>query len=134
VAASPFSFAVGSVSFQPSSVGGAVAGALGAGGGGAGGGGEGDEHAATTHAAAISRPARTPVDRNRITTNSMVAQRRRVPVGEGFAMRWIYFEQPARERSTSLRSSMQWGYGPFVVFSSTAATSCTPPPACAFGI
>src|SRR4051812_12992728 len=86
MAASPFPFAVGSVSFQPASVGAPAEGAAlgGAAGGGADGGGEGDEHAATTHAAAISRHARTPVDRNRRTTPSMVAQSRNLPVREVF--------------------------------------------------
>lgn len=67
----PSSFAVGSVSFQPPSVGLPVVGVAG------GGGDEGGaveqlviEHTATTHAAA--RHVRTPADRNRETTTSMV--------------------------------------------------------------
>ena len=76
VAASPFAFEVGSVSFQPASVGGPVGGAAvggGAGGGGAGGGDGAVEHPTieprtTAHAAAISRHARTPADRFRETT------------------------------------------------------------------
>lgn len=39
-----------------------------------------------------------------------------------FSMWWIYFEQPAHERLTSLRASMRWGYGHYVVFASAAAT------------
>src|SRR4051794_23104001 len=37
-------------------------------------------------------------------------------------MWWIYFEQPAHGRSTSLRASMRWGHSHFVVFASAAAT------------
>ena len=39
-----------------------------------------------------------------------------------FAMWWIYFEQPAHERLTSLNASLRWGYGHILVFSSAAAT------------
>jgi len=38
-----------------------------------------------------------------------------------FAMWWIYFEQPAHERLTSLKMSMRWGYGHILVFASAAA-------------
>jgi hypothetical protein len=69
-AASPLSFAVGRVSFQPTSAG------TGAPLGGAGAGGAFDEveHAAIVHTARRSRPARIPADRNRETTSLMVAQ------------------------------------------------------------
>ncbi|MDT7580616.1 MAG: hypothetical protein QOK35_1880 [Pseudonocardiales bacterium] len=39
-----------------------------------------------------------------------------------FAMWWIYFEQPVHERLTSLKASLRWGYGHYLVFSSAAAT------------
>ena len=39
-----------------------------------------------------------------------------------FSMWWIYFEQPAYERLTSLKASMRWGYGHYAVFASAAAT------------
>jgi low temperature requirement protein LtrA len=39
-----------------------------------------------------------------------------------FSMWWIYFEQPAHERLTSLKASMRWGYGHYAVFASAAAT------------
>jgi low temperature requirement protein LtrA len=39
-----------------------------------------------------------------------------------FSMWWIYFEQPAHERLTSLRASLRWGYGHYFVFASAAAT------------
>lgn len=39
-----------------------------------------------------------------------------------FAMWWIYFEQPAHERLTSLRASLRWGYGHYFVFAAAAAT------------
>jgi low temperature requirement protein LtrA len=39
-----------------------------------------------------------------------------------FAMWWIYFEQPAHERLTSLKASLRWGYGHYLVFASAAAT------------
>ena len=38
-----------------------------------------------------------------------------------FSMWWIYFEQPAHERLTSLRTSLRWGYGHILVFASAAA-------------
>lgn len=79
MAAPPFAFAVGSVSFHPESVGGPVDGAAVRGAGGAVGGGDEVEHpttelSVTVHAAAISRHARTRADRYRETTPSMVAQ------------------------------------------------------------
>jgi low temperature requirement protein LtrA len=39
-----------------------------------------------------------------------------------FSMWWIYFEQPAHERLTSLKASLRWGYGHYVVFAAAAAT------------
>jgi low temperature requirement protein LtrA len=39
-----------------------------------------------------------------------------------FSMWWIYFEQPAHERLTSLRASIRWGYGHYAVFAAAAAT------------
>jgi low temperature requirement protein LtrA len=39
-----------------------------------------------------------------------------------FAMWWIYFEQPGHERLTSLKASLRWGYGHYLVFASAAAT------------
>ena len=38
-----------------------------------------------------------------------------------FAMWWIYFEQPAHERLTSLKAGIRWGYGHILVFASAAA-------------
>jgi low temperature requirement protein LtrA len=39
-----------------------------------------------------------------------------------FSMWWIYFEQSAHERLTSLKASLQWGYGHYLVFAAAAAT------------
>jgi low temperature requirement protein LtrA len=39
-----------------------------------------------------------------------------------FSMWWIYFEQPGHERLTSLKASLRWGYGHYLVFASAAAT------------
>jgi low temperature requirement protein LtrA len=39
-----------------------------------------------------------------------------------FSMWWIYFEQPGHERLTSLKASLRWGYGHYLVFAATAAT------------
>jgi low temperature requirement protein LtrA len=38
-----------------------------------------------------------------------------------FSMWWLYFEQPAHDLLTSLRVSIFWGYGHYVVFASAAA-------------
>jgi low temperature requirement protein LtrA len=39
-----------------------------------------------------------------------------------FAMWWIYFEQPAHKRLTSLNAALRWGYGHYFVFGAAAAT------------
>jgi low temperature requirement protein LtrA len=39
-----------------------------------------------------------------------------------FSMWWIYFEQPAHERLTTLRTALRWGYGHYFVFAAAAAT------------
>jgi low temperature requirement protein LtrA len=39
-----------------------------------------------------------------------------------FSMWWIYFEQPAHERLTTLKAALRWGYGHYFVFASAAAT------------
>jgi low temperature requirement protein LtrA len=38
-----------------------------------------------------------------------------------FALWWLYFDHPAQELLTSLRASMTWGYGHYLVFASVAA-------------
>ncbi|PRX48478.1 low temperature requirement protein LtrA [Prauserella shujinwangii] len=38
-----------------------------------------------------------------------------------FSMWWLYFDQPAHERLTSLRIAMTWGYGHLLIFASAAA-------------
>jgi low temperature requirement protein LtrA len=38
-----------------------------------------------------------------------------------FALWWLYFDHPAQELLTSLRSSMIWGYGHYLVFAAVAA-------------
>jgi low temperature requirement protein LtrA len=39
-----------------------------------------------------------------------------------FSLWWIYFEQPAHERLTSLNAALRWGYGHYAVFAAAAAT------------
>jgi low temperature requirement protein LtrA len=38
-----------------------------------------------------------------------------------FSMWWLYFDQPAHLRLTSLRTSLAWGYGHYLIFASAAA-------------
>jgi low temperature requirement protein LtrA len=38
-----------------------------------------------------------------------------------FSMWWLYFDQPAHELLTSLKTSIVWGYGHYVIFASAAA-------------
>jgi low temperature requirement protein LtrA len=38
-----------------------------------------------------------------------------------FSMWWLYFEQPSHSRLTSLRVSLIWGYGHYLIFASIAA-------------
>lgn len=38
-----------------------------------------------------------------------------------FALWWLYFDHPAEELLTSLRKSLTWGYGHYLVFASAAA-------------
>jgi low temperature requirement protein LtrA len=38
-----------------------------------------------------------------------------------FSLWWVYFDQPAHHRLTTLRASITWGYGHYVVFASGAA-------------
>jgi low temperature requirement protein LtrA len=38
-----------------------------------------------------------------------------------FSMWWLYFDQPAHERLTSLRAAITWGYGHYIIFASAAA-------------
>ncbi|WNV88858.1 low temperature requirement protein A [Umezawaea sp. Da 62-37] len=38
-----------------------------------------------------------------------------------FALWWLYFDHPAEELLTTLRKSLTWGYGHFLVFASAAA-------------
>jgi len=38
-----------------------------------------------------------------------------------FSLWWVYFDQPGHRRLTTLRASIAWGYGHFVVFASLAA-------------
>ncbi|PRY40350.1 low temperature requirement protein A [Umezawaea tangerina] len=38
-----------------------------------------------------------------------------------FALWWLYFDHPAEEQLTTLRKSLTWGYGHYLVFASAAA-------------
>ncbi|MBN6041826.1 low temperature requirement protein A [Amycolatopsis sp. 195334CR] len=38
-----------------------------------------------------------------------------------FALWWLYFDQPGHLRMTTLRASLTWGYGHYVIFASLAA-------------
>ncbi|WP_020671418.1 low temperature requirement protein A [Amycolatopsis nigrescens] len=38
-----------------------------------------------------------------------------------FSLWWLYFDQPAHHRLTSLRSAVTWGYGHYFIFASAAA-------------
>jgi low temperature requirement protein LtrA len=38
-----------------------------------------------------------------------------------FSLWWLYFDQPAHHRMMTLRTSIAWGYGHFVIFASLAA-------------